>query len=508
MTHKLLKLTLVAVLIVFLCDDRAASQLATQTQSEKDADGLVDNLIEKIRQGNFQTIESLLATGVDINRKNKNGETALAVAANLHRGAEEIIELLLNRGAKIDERSLGSSAIWVDIRFGFFDRPMPSYSFRCGNSIGPMSEEYSKTDKIGATPLMVAISSGHPKIVEQLIARGAEVDARTFAGVSPLMLATISNDLESMELLLRKGADVNATANKGQTALMLASWSDGRGIGEQRLKAIQLLVESGANVNAQDEEGISALLGAAVADNLAAAQFLISKDAHVNAKSKKGRTALILAADTGNVEMLKLLLKNGADANVQDHNGQTALMEAASLHQKPEAVAVLINGGANVAQKDNKEASTALLVAELTDRVAAAQQLKQAGATLSDNEALVLAANKGDIEKVRNLLANGADVNASGVGGKSALMYAARNPSAAVAVLLIENGANVNARDNIGETPLIAASYYGATEVAKLLVEHGADINTRSNAEMTALINAAWRGRLDIVRLLVGKVQT
>src|SRR5215212_6335881 len=125
MTHKLLKLTLVAVLIVFLCDGRAASQETTQLQSITGADVLVDNFIKEIRKGDFQSIESLLATGIDVNRKNKNGETALAVAANLHRGAEEIVELLLNKEAKIDERSLGFSAIWVDIRFGFYENPMP-----------------------------------------------------------------------------------------------------------------------------------------------------------------------------------------------------------------------------------------------------------------------------------------------------------------------------------------------------------------------------------------------
>jgi uncharacterized protein len=397
MKHTLLKISLAIVLFSFLCDGHSANSRANQSQSAQDA----NVLLESIREGDLKAVKNLLATGVDVNAKNKDGETALAAAAGTYKGSDEIVELLLDRGARVNERSLGDIAIWVDVGFGFHDDPMPSYSFRCGNSFGPMAEAYSKADKLGVTPVLAAASVGNTKIVELLLAKGAEIEARTFEGVTPLMLATIANDVDSMRMLIVKGAQVNATAKKGQTALMLASWSDGEMVGARRMKAVQLLIGSGANVDAQDEEGRSALMGAAEANNLEAAKFLLSKSADVNAKSKNGRTALMKAADAGNVEMLKLLLSKGADVNVTDNEGTTALMEAAFLHRKPEAVAVLLQGGANIKERGAKGVRTALLVAELAERDDAILLLKQAGAALDDDEALILAAYRGETDKVR-----------------------------------------------------------------------------------------------------------
>src|SRR5262249_34555523 len=415
----LLKLSLAIVPLTFLYDGHSAGSLATQSQSVQDA----NDLVESIRKGNLKEVERLLAAGVDVNDKNKDGDTALAVAAGAYRGSDQIVELLLAKGASVDERSLGGSSTWVDIAFGFHEAPMPSYSFRCGNSIGPMAEAYLKADWIGVTPLLAAASAGNTRTVERLLARGADKEARTFEGATPLMLATIANDVESMRMLIVKGADSNATAKKGQTSLMLASWSDRQSIGAER-KAARLLIDSGANVNAQDDEGQSALSGAASADNLAAAKLLLSKGADVNARNKKGRTALMQAAYAGNVEMLMLLLSKGADANLKDNQGTTALMEAAFLNRKPEAVVVLLQRGANIRQKENN--GTALLIAELADRDDTIQLLKQAGAALDNDEGLILAAYRGQTGKVESLLAKGADANAIGTQGKPVLTYAAQ----------------------------------------------------------------------------------
>jgi len=516
-----LKFLLAILLLSMVCHGQVPRR---QTVASVPADP--DGLVEAARNGNLRAIESILAAGVDVNAKSKNGETALAAVASAYKVISDtsyttdtsgidtvhrtfrknanvgLAEVLLERGARLDDRSFGQTAIWVDIAFGWHQHPMPSYSFRCGNSIGPMSEQYSKADKLGTTALLAAAGAGNSAIVRLLVDRGADLHATTFEGVTALMLATIANDVESMKTLLANGADANAAANKGQTALMLASWSDGRNIGADRMEAVRLLVDSGANLNAQDDAGRSALMGAAEADNLEAARFLLSEGANVNARSKTGRTALMQAAHAGNVELLRVLLGSGADANAKDDDSRTALMEAAFLNRQPEAVTALLEGGASV-QGGGNGAGSALLVAELAGRDDAIQVLKQAGASLSPNEELMLAADRGQTEKVRSLLAKGADPNARGTRGRPILIYAANVDNPDVARLLIETGADVNLRDNIGETPLMEASFNGATQVASLLVENGADVNSKSKTGMTPLINAAWRGRIEIVQLLI-----
>lgn len=75
-------------------------------------------------------------------------------------------------------------------------------------------------------------------------------------------------------------------------------------------------------------------------------------------------------------------------------------------------------------------------------------------------EKLGEAARTGDVIEIRNLLNNGAIVNARTRDGVTALHSAAMFGHKAVAELLLANGANVNAKNSYGETPLERAVRY------------------------------------------------
>lgn len=64
----------------------------------------------------------------------------------------------------------------------------------------------------------------------------------------------------------------------------------------------------------------------------------------------------------------------------------------------------------------------------------------------------------GEIEKVKSLLAEGADVNVSGEDGVTALMAACENGHVGVAELLLTYGAAVNTQDKDGWSALMHAS--------------------------------------------------
>jgi ankyrin repeat protein len=61
---------------------------------------------EKSRKNNLDTVRFLLDLGLDPNHANKEGRTALMGAA--HKGRNEIVQLLVERGAKLDARDNGS----------------------------------------------------------------------------------------------------------------------------------------------------------------------------------------------------------------------------------------------------------------------------------------------------------------------------------------------------------------------------------------------------------------
>jgi ankyrin repeat protein len=119
--------------------------------------------------------------------------------------------------------------------------------------------------------------------------------------------------------------------------------------------------------------------------------------------------------------------------------------------------------------------------------------------------ALMSAAVRGHSDTVRALLKAGADVNAKGNTGRTALMEAAFEGYLEPMLALIENGADINAKDNEGWTPLFWAAYSRRTDTVRTLLEKGADVNARNKYDDTALIRAAYGGDLNTVAALLEK---
>ena len=90
------------------------------------------------------------------------------------------------------------------------------------------------------------------------------------------------------------------------------------------------------------------------------------------------------------------------------------------------------------------------------------------------------AAAKGNIEAVKQHLADGADVNLKmSSDGSTALNHAAWHGHMEVIQLLLENGVNANAKRNDGWAPLHDAVYKGHKEIVELLIANGADMNAK-----------------------------
>lgn len=146
----------------------------------KGHDAVEQQLIQAAGSGDLEQMKALLATSIDVNALDSNGDTALGDAA--YYGRVQAVELLLEHGAIVDRR------------------------FRNG-----------------WTALMQASSKGHTAIAEVLLGRGADVNAKNEIGVTPLFCASGNGHLGAVTVLLAAGADVNATDNTNRTALMAAS---------------------------------------------------------------------------------------------------------------------------------------------------------------------------------------------------------------------------------------------------------------------------------------------
>lgn len=112
---------------------------------------------------------------------------------------------------------------------------------------------------------------------------------------------------------------------------------------------------------------------------------------------------------------------------------------------------------------------------------------------------------KDNIDKVRAAIEAGADVNACGEHGHSALAYHASSRRIHILKLLLEKGADPNGKTNNNYTPLMAAASDNDVDTITLLLEKGAYINARSSDGRCALHHAAYWGRGNAIACLIAQ---
>lgn len=184
----------------------------------KAANRLITRFVEV---GDVRKISLLVDGGADVNTCYRNGMGPLWVACS--GGFVEIVEYLLSKGAK-------------------------------------SSLHKFKDDGQDTTPIMAAAcgihtpdtNANHVKVLEVLIANGADINAKNKHGIGPLSFSACSGYLDRCDLLISKGADVNGIC-KGISPLFIA-------ILNNQLETIKLLLTRGANIRDKDINGNTALM--------------------------------------------------------------------------------------------------------------------------------------------------------------------------------------------------------------------------------------------------------
>jgi hypothetical protein len=109
----------------------------------------------------------------------------------------------------------------------------------------------------------------------------------------------------------------------------------------------------------------------------------------------------------------------------------------------------------------------------------------------------------GELERVKQLVEGGANIEEVDEDGMTALLLASTTGQSDIVVYLVEHGANVANTAGNGTTALHWACIVGTLSTVKCLLEHGATIVERSNDGKTALLHAAHRGSLEVVQYLL-----
>ncbi|XP_042361719.1 ankyrin repeat and SOCS box protein 16 [Plectropomus leopardus] len=209
-------------------------------------------------------------------------------------------------------------------------------------------------DPGGKTALHDACVGGHAVCVQLLLSHGADPDLLTADGSAPLHLCTSAQSLQCAELLLDGGAEVSVRMRESRvTPLHVAAR---RGLEEH----VELFLSHGADVAATNQEGETPLNAACSGAErpseagryLRVIQKLLGAGADPRTAGRKKHTPLHNACANCSPRIVDVLLQHGAKADVSNCAGYTpmgCLLQVVEDYpeQQPEAIArSLLNHGA------------------------------------------------------------------------------------------------------------------------------------------------------------------
>ncbi len=446
------------------------------------------SLGDLIQAGNRKAALDRIRTGADVNEAQPDGTRPIHWA--VYKVDYELIDALIAKKATVDvANEFGSTPLAEAVKLA--DARMVKMLLDAGAGV-------DRADESGQTALMLAIKTGELPIVEMLVKAGGNVNAvEQFQHQTPVMWAVTASKhaAEMTKLLLSKGANVNARA-------LYTDWPN------------QLSSEPRAQY--RPVGGLTALLYASRNGCSDCVDALIGAGADVNVPTPEGVTPLMVSLDNDHNDVATLLLDRGASPHVADWWGRTALW---IVIDRKEALAAGRGGRGAGAAATAPSVGPAGSHLAIINRLLAADVDVNAELNMhrpsrggnsgrfadrqlgTGSTALYRAAEAGDVDVIRSLLAKGANPNINGMGFTPFLVAAGVTPAAGGG----------------GSAP--------NTALLDLMIQHGADVNTQvtgtksysmrisynppPNKEGTsALHGAVQAGRTDLVRYLLEKGAT
>ena len=291
----------------------------------------LDCLCEAARIGDVAAVKAALAqtpTIVDSRYSKWGKATALMLASA--QGHVPVVELLLQRGAKVDRLDAkGRSALMLAAEKGRADVVQLLLKAGADVSLGDHADKHA---------IIYAAESGHALVVQELLDLRGPDNVPFFP--RSLVSAARGGHMEVVNLLLDRGAHAYEVDSQGDTALTQAATLGLTGM-------VALLLDRGAGTDAPAVDGRTALMCASASGHAEVVDVLLSRGANIDMQTwKNGRPALLCAAAHGHANVVELLIHRGADTGVRDSKGLTALLEA--VHAGHLAVVqVLLDGKAD-----------------------------------------------------------------------------------------------------------------------------------------------------------------
>ncbi|AXX93535.1 hypothetical protein CPU12_12835 [Malaciobacter molluscorum LMG 25693] len=394
----------------------------------------------------------LVMNGIDIHITDDNRENVLFNAVVMGASNIEIIELLLEKGIKLNIKNINNETVLDEIL----------------KILSILKDP--KQDAEGRYKL-VNETRDYLKLTTILIEHGLAVNRVDNSGKTVLYKEVERENYDTINFLLDSGADINAEDKEGRTVLFEAIFG-----GIKNISMIEYLVIKGADIDHRDiqektiiDELCEIILVQGNYKRASSRRYLNIDDEQdyfvllkrminfrpkINRPRSNGRTVIFDIIIYNNLDLVKLLFNAGADPNIVDEEGNTPLT-------------VLVDNGLKAKKIRDKEQFLERLVYLLKFRI---------DVNVTDKEGRTVyhkAVIADDIEVVEKLLSKKANLNIKDNQGRNALHHTQWKGNYKIARLLIAAGADINAVDYAGFSVLNYAAIFGHTKLVIILIASG-----------------------------------
>ncbi|XP_063924235.1 uncharacterized protein LOC135138239 isoform X2 [Zophobas morio] len=316
------------------------------------------------KQGNINLLKLLIAKGADLNVLDSNGWLPLDYA--IATGKLDLVNLLVTNGAKVNfpndktplllqnackKKHLDAISFLLEngakMDVPYKDSQLPMH-YACQKGYVEVlkiliaySEKKNTPDASGVLPLHRACFTGDVEILNLLLDEDAKVNMPDSHGNLPMHYACLNRDfgLQIMSLLLEKHADVNVPNAKGHLPIHFACEPNDRILSDLKNdklllwfmrnwsqvcnKAVKFLLEHDAHLDIPDTNGLLPIHSVCKCDEMDLVELLVKNGVSVNASDAHGRLPIHYACSNSsyNDDVVSFLIKNGACVNVGDIDG-------------------------------------------------------------------------------------------------------------------------------------------------------------------------------------------
>ena len=271
-------------------------------------------LLKAVNRNNEPQVSELLRRGVDAKMTDDCGNSVLNYAIIASRPG--IVKLLINAGADVNLEDSSTFKLPLSYAVRLSDR---EDRFTIAKLLIDAGADVNKWSL--RTPLMESVSQEDVRLVELLVASGANVNFKDDDSISAYSIAAKLGHQRLKQILLEAGADPAVGVKSyqfewGEHAFFQAA-ADGR------VDVLEAMLGRGlATVNITNTAKVTALMRAR---DEVVVEALLRAGADVNLRDSRGYTALMWAAGAGNAVIVKRMIAAGSNVHVRGDDGNSAI---------------------------------------------------------------------------------------------------------------------------------------------------------------------------------------